>query len=51
MSNEIKLGSIVQLRSGGGPVMTVLAIDGNGLIQCVWYKGGQFLTEKSPPTS
>ncbi len=48
--NELKVGMIVQLKSGG-PQMTVVKIDPKyeGSIFCRWYSGDKFEREGFPP--
>jgi len=39
MPNELKVGYVVQLRSGG-PKMTVAAVEANG-VWCKWFAGDE----------
>jgi uncharacterized protein YodC (DUF2158 family) len=45
----LKIGDIVQLKSGG-PVMTVVKLDGEDAIACMWYAAqqGEFRTQNFP---
>lgn len=43
MSNILKVGAVVELKSGG-PAMTVFATD-DSLVYVIWYAKGQYHTE------
>jgi uncharacterized protein YodC (DUF2158 family) len=45
----LEIGDIVQLKSGG-PVMTVVMVDGENAITCMWYASqqGEFRTHVFP---
>jgi uncharacterized protein YodC (DUF2158 family) len=36
MAQELKVGDVVQLNSGG-PKMTVAALQSEGAVRCVWF--------------
>ncbi|HEX3560888.1 MAG TPA: DUF2158 domain-containing protein [Pyrinomonadaceae bacterium] len=48
-SEQIKVGDVVQLKSGG-PQMTVVSDEGNNYFFCQWFIGGK-LDHNSFPSS
>lgn len=49
-TNPIKVGDVVQLRCGSGPMMTVDEIDDSGdcSVSVVWWDGAGFETDRLP---
>jgi uncharacterized protein YodC (DUF2158 family) len=54
MSNGIKLGDVVQLKSGG-PKMTATEVGNDGLgtptVWCVWFEGNKRIEGTFPPAA
>lgn len=49
-SEQIREGDLVQLKSGG-PVMTVVRVNGPGTLSCKWFKGSKVNTDYFPPSA
>jgi uncharacterized protein YodC (DUF2158 family) len=51
--NDLEVGSVVQLKSGG-PMMTVVDLNGKGGAVCVWFPGDNYSEAKTatfPPAA
>ena len=47
MADPLSIGDVVQLKSGG-PIMTVVYVDSDGNIDCVWFDNTEKKTGSFP---